>query len=143
MTDDRQDEVKTVLKNFLHAFENCDLPAMERLFAPDCVSFDQVVASSADQAVSDLTPYRRCPGMPTAMRRLALELPTRTPGPPYHSLEPQDLLIQTFGDAAVATFHIERGGILRRRTVVFAKRDEGWRIVHLHASSVASQKFDE
>ena len=123
MIDAQQLEVKPVLQSFLRAFENCDLPAMERLFAPDCVSFDQVVASSAGQAVSDLTPYRRCPGMPPAMRRLALELPTRNPGPPYHLLVPQDLLIQIFDDAAVATFHIERGGILRRRTVVFAKRD--------------------
>ena len=41
MTEDRQEEVKTVLKNFRYAFENCDLPAMERFFAPDCVSFDQ------------------------------------------------------------------------------------------------------
>jgi ketosteroid isomerase-like protein len=136
MIDARQLEVKNALQSFLRAFENCDLPAMDRLFAPDCVSFDQVVASSAGQAVSDLTPYRRCAGMPPAMRRTALELPTRNPGPPYHSLVPKDLLIQIFGDAAVVTFHIERDGVLRRRTIVFVKRDEGWRIVHLHASSV-------
>lgn len=129
-------EVETALREFLRAFENCDLPTMERLFAPDCVSFDQVVAGTSGEAVSDLTPYRRCAGMPPAMRRVALELPTKTPAPPYHSLVPQDLMIQVFGNAAVATFHIERDGILRRRTVVFAKRDEGWRIVHLHASSV-------
>jgi ketosteroid isomerase-like protein len=136
MIDARQLEVKNALQSFLRAFENCDLPAMDRLFAPDCVSFDQVVASSAGQGVSDLTSYRRCAGMPPAMRRIALELPTKNPGPPYHSLVPQDLLIQIFGDAAVVTFHIERDGVLRRRTVVFVKRDEGWRIVHLHASSV-------
>jgi hypothetical protein len=75
MIDAQQLEVKPVLQSFLRAFENCDLPAMERLFAPDCVSFDQVVASSAGQAVSDLTPYRRCPGMPPMMRRLALNFP--------------------------------------------------------------------
>ena len=136
MIDARRLEVKSALQSFLRAFENCDLPAMERLFAPDCVSFDQVVAGSGGQPVSDLTPYRRCTGMPPAMRRLALELPTRTPGPPYHSLVPRDLMIQVFGDAAVTTFHIERQGILRRRTVVFVKKDEGWKIVHLHASSV-------
>lgn len=64
MIDPRQVEVETALREFLHAFENCDIPAMDRLFAPDCVSFDQVVASSAGQAVSDLAPYRRCAGMP-------------------------------------------------------------------------------
>ena len=136
MIDTRQLEVETALREFLRAFENCDLPTMDRLFAPDCVSFDQIVATSATHPLSDLTPYRRCTGMPPAMRRTALELPTRTAGPPYHSLVPQDLMIQVFGDAAVATFHIERDGILRRRTLVFARRDGGWRIVHLHASSV-------
>ena len=50
-------------------------------------------------------------------------------------LVPQELLIQIFDDAAVVTFHIERDGVLRRRTIVFVKK-EGWRIVHLHAFSV-------
>ena len=136
MIDTRRLEVETGLREFLRAFENCDLPAMDRLFAPDSVSFDQVVATSAGHAVSDLAPYRRCAGMPAARRGVALELPTRTPGPPYHSLIPQDLMIQVFGDAAVATFHLERDGMLRRRTFVFAKREERWSIVHLHASTV-------
>ena len=124
------------LRDFLRALENCDLTDMEQFFAPDCVSFDQVVASSAGQAVSDFTPYRQCAGMPPMMRRLVLERPTKNPGPPYHSLVAQDLLIHMLGDAAVVTFHIDRDGVLRRRTIVFVKRDEGWRIVHLHASSV-------
>lgn len=38
-------------------------------------------------------------------------LPREIRGPPYHSLVAQDLLIQMLGDAAVATFHIEREGI--------------------------------
>ena len=128
--------VEAALREFLRAFENCDLPKMERFFAPDCVSFDQVIAGSVAHAVADLTSYRRCAGMPPSMRRIALDLPRTKPGPPYHSLVPQDVTIQVFGDAAVATFHIERDGILRRRTIVFAKRDEDWKIVHLHASSV-------
>jgi hypothetical protein len=81
----QQKEVKTTLRNFLRAFENCDLTAMERFFARDCVSFDQVVASSAGQAVSDFTPYRQCAGMPPMMRRLALELPHEKSGPTLSS----------------------------------------------------------
>lgn len=64
MIDARQLAVNNALQSFLRAFENCDLTAMDRLFAPDCVSFDQVVASSAGQAVSDISAYRRCAGMP-------------------------------------------------------------------------------
>ena len=136
MIETRRLEVETTLREFLRAFENCDLPAMDRLFAPDSVSFDQIVASSAGHAISDVTPYRRCTGMPPAMRRIALELPTRSPGPPYQSLVPQDLMIQVFGDAAVATFHLQSDAMLRRRTFVFVKREERWSIVHLHASSM-------
>lgn len=89
MIDVRGLEVEAALREFLRAFENCEIPAMDRLFAPDSVSFDQVVATSAGHTVSDLAPYQRCAGMPAAMRRIAVELPTKTPGPPYHSLVPQ------------------------------------------------------
>jgi hypothetical protein len=47
----------------------------------------------------------------------------------------QDLLVQMLGDNAVATFHIEREGIATTDSRVRVK-DDGWRIVHLHASSV-------
>ena len=143
MTDPRSLEAESVLREFLRAFEDCDLAAMQRFFAPDCVSFDQVIAGSTTQDVTDLRSYRRCNGMPPAMRRMAVDLPSRNSGPPYHSLEPKDLLVQTYGDAAVTTFHIETDGILRRRSIVLVKRDGNWRIVHLHASSVQARAGDK
>ncbi len=44
-------------------------------------------------------------------------------------------MIQMLGDAAGATFHIEREGIAATDSRV-REKDDGWRIVHLHASSV-------
>ena len=58
--DAQQEEVKTALQNFLRAFEKCDLPAMERFFAPDCVSFDQAgekgLSPNEEEAVRIMTP---------------------------------------------------------------------------------------
>jgi ketosteroid isomerase-like protein len=60
IVDAQQEEVKTARQNFLHAFENCDLPAMERFFAPDCVSFDQAgekgISPIEEEAVRIMTP---------------------------------------------------------------------------------------
>ena len=123
--------------NIMSMFGTGSTPGFyQNMGAYEEISYQVVAGSATSQDVSDLSPYRRLVGMPPAMRRMALDLPTRTSEPPYHSLIPQDLLVQVFGDAAVTTFHIERDGILRRRTIVFVNRDENWRIVHLHASSV-------
>jgi len=46
--------------------------------------------------------------------------------------------IQFFGDVAIATFHLDdRAGFLNRRTIVLNKTEQGWKIVHLHASEVS------
>ena len=57
--------------------------------------------------------------------------------PPYMHLDPQDLEIQMFDDIAIVTFHLDRGkNSIGRRTLVWHKNAEGWKIVHLHASNV-------
>jgi ketosteroid isomerase-like protein len=57
---------------------------------------------------------------------------------PYMDLQPKDMRIQTFGNVAIATFHLDdRAGFLNRRTIVLNKTDHGWKIVHLHASEVS------
>jgi hypothetical protein len=57
-------------------------------------------------------------------------------GPPYLNIQPKDLLIQRFGDAAVATFHLEHDpDTLARRTIVLCRTPDGWKIAHLHAST--------
>jgi ketosteroid isomerase-like protein len=56
-------------------------------------------------------------------------------GPPYLDLRPQDLRIQEIGDTALVSFHLALPGALRRRTIIFRKRVDGWKILHLHASN--------
>ncbi len=130
-------EVQEVLQAFLQAFENCDLPKMEDFFAEDAVMFPKVVMSSIDTDDIDPSRYRRCNGMSPDMKRRTEELPKQVSGPPYHSLVPEDLKIQLFSDVAVATFHLHFGqGLFGRRTIVLAKQNSSWKIVHIHPSSL-------
>jgi len=49
-------------------------------------------------------------------------------------LDLEDVKVQRFGDAAIATFHI-RDGDLSRRTLVLRRSHDDWLIQHLHASN--------
>jgi ketosteroid isomerase-like protein len=124
---------KAALQEFLTAFENCDLARMEAAFAPDATYFDRAPAGQK------VTPgeYRRGRGMPPGMRRLATELPKTRAGPPFLALRPHDLLIQAGADVAVCTFHLDDPDSLGRRTVVLQRRQGAWKIIHIHASTVA------
>lgn len=61
-----------------------------------------------------------------------------TSGPPYLQLEPLDESIRIYGDTAIVTFHLERPQGIGRRTIIFAKRHDRWKILHLHASTMGA-----
>jgi ketosteroid isomerase-like protein len=135
------DGPEKALRDFLHAFENCDLAAMESAFAPDATNFDRTLMSPEINDSIDLREYRRMPGMPPGMRKIAEELPRGKKRPPYQSLKPQDLLIQRSTDIAVCTFHLEHPHALGRRTVVLQRQSAAWKIIHIHASNVEDVKL--
>jgi ketosteroid isomerase-like protein len=55
-------------------------------------------------------------------------------------IQPRDLRLQIAGNIAIVTFHLDdRPGFLNRRTIVWQKQPSGWKIIHLHASEVATQ----
>ena len=129
------------LRDFLRAFEDCDLKAMELAFATDATSFDRIVMAPETRGPIDLRDYRRMRGMPPGMRKAAEELPRGKTSPPYQSLEPRDLLIQKSADVAVCTFHLEHPHALGRRTVILQRQSEGWKIIHIHASNVEDARL--
>jgi len=55
-------------------------------------------------------------------------------------IEPRDMLIQLFEKTAIVTFHLGGGDYLSRRTIVFIKENEEWKIIHLHASNLSKPK---
>jgi ketosteroid isomerase-like protein len=62
----------------------------------------------------------------------------RASGPPYTHIIPRNVRVQLLDGAAVATFEFDRdGGTIGRRTFVFRRAAEGWRIVHIHASNTS------
>lgn len=57
------------------------------------------------------------------------------PGPPYLSIRPLDVMVQTHGEIHVVTFHLDDGGSRSRRTMVLGREGGELKILHLHASS--------
>ncbi len=54
---------------------------------------------------------------------------------PFMNIAPRELRVEPLGaDSAVVTFHLGEGPWVNRRTLVWRRGPEGWRIVHLHAS---------
>jgi ketosteroid isomerase-like protein len=57
--------------------------------------------------------------------------------PPYMELRPEDMEVQLLNDVAIVTFHLNRGhNSIGRRTLVWRKSSQEWRIIHLHASNL-------
>jgi ketosteroid isomerase-like protein len=59
--------------------------------------------------------------------------------PPYTSLDPLDLRVEKLSeDVALVTFHLIDGSTVNRRTLVFKREPNGWKIVHIHASNITT-----
>lgn len=134
---DAEQEVRTTLLKFLAAFENGDIERMEEFFTEDALTFPRIIASNDGERKIDVSAYKRIAGMDPQMKQAVREWREQRPDPPYASLQPRDLDIKIFTDAALLTFHIERDNVLSRRTFVMAYRNGCWKIVHVHASNVA------
>jgi ketosteroid isomerase-like protein len=132
---DPAEEVEAVLTDFLRVFENGEIDAMEAAFA-DATVFPRAIMGGESAGRIQVAAFRRARGIDPQMREVVALWRASRSDPPYVRLEPRDLAIELFGDAALATFHLENGPSLSRRTFVLAQRDGVWRIVHLHASNV-------
>ena len=59
--------------------------------------------------------------------------------PPYMSLHPLDLRVEKLSeDAVLITFHLVDSSTVSRRTLVFKREPDGWKIVHIHASNITA-----
>lgn len=56
-------------------------------------------------------------------------------------IDPKEVRIQIYENTAIITFHLGDGvSSLSRRTLVMVKKENSWKIVHLHASRVNEDK---
>jgi ketosteroid isomerase-like protein len=113
--------VEQALAAFLDAFNHLDRERVEACFADDATVFD---AYGGKRRVGFW--HERFDAWRASR-----------PGPPYRHLQPRDLLVQSLGAVAVATFHLDHHpDTLGRRTLVLTRTQDGWKIAHLHASNM-------
>ena len=124
-----EDEIQAFVSQFLSAFENLDMPAFSACFSDEATVFFpspeppfRVIGRSAVQ--------RQFEHVFAGIRKSAAS------GPPYHRLDPHDVLIQALDlKTAIVSFHLINAERTARRTLVLVKSQGNWRILHLHASN--------
>lgn len=53
------------------------------------------------------------------------------------TISPQNMMVQLYGNTAIMSFHLgDPQRDLSRRTIVWVKQQNKWKIVHLHASRI-------
>jgi ketosteroid isomerase-like protein len=123
-------EVEQVMKSFLIPFSNQDVAGFIDYFADDAVVFFPNAGFAA----------MRVEGKADIARTFENVFKPGRPAPPGGRpvIQPQDLKVQSFGDSAIVTFHLGSDTARGRRTFVLRRIDSNWRIVHLHASTIAT-----
>jgi ketosteroid isomerase-like protein len=125
-----EDEVRKTLAEFIQAFDNLDWDRFRAAFSDDAtVFYPREFPHRSDGRQEFERTFQK------VFERIRAG---RTQGP-YMDIQPRDLRLQIAGDVAIATFHLDdRPGFLNRRTIVLQRKGEGWKIIHLHASEVAT-----
>jgi ketosteroid isomerase-like protein len=125
-----QSEVRDALANFLRAFGNLDWDAFRLTFSDDAtVFYPRGFPERADGRVEFEKTFKVVFDQIRGGKTCA----------PYIAIQPKGLRVQSFGNVAIATFHLDdRAGFVNRRTIVLNKTKAGWKIVHLHASEVST-----
>jgi ketosteroid isomerase-like protein len=123
-------EVRKTLSDFIQAFDNLDWDHFRAAFADGATVFYPREFPHRATGREEFERFFR-----KVFDRIRGD---RTQGP-FMDIQPRDLNLQIMGTVAIATFHLDdRSGFLNRRTIVLEKQPAGWKIIHLHASEVAT-----
>ena len=123
-----RNELLDVANAFLTAFDHLDWEIFTDFIAPDATIF-----------MPWPTFPKRLEGkaeIEAAFRPFFESLPQERQGPPYLHLSPMDLEANRVGDVGFVTFHLDEVDHFGRRTAVFKKQNNQWRLIHLHASNM-------
>jgi hypothetical protein len=123
--------VEQALSTFLTAFDNLDWPAFRAcfndrptMFHPSAPNIRRVDTREEFDAAWHLVFER-------------IRKNSGRTSSPYVKLSPVDLRIDPVAEnVSLVTFHLIDGGTLSRRTLVFRRYEDGWKIVHIHASNL-------
>jgi ketosteroid isomerase-like protein len=124
-----ESEVRETMARFVTAFDTLDWEQFTGFFADDATMFQprRFARRAEDKS-----------GLESQFCQVFETIRGSQTKPPYMDIQPRDLRIQMLSsDIAVATFHLDdRPNVLNRRTIVWQKKQKGWKIVHIHASEV-------
>ncbi len=124
--------IEQAISTFLSAFNNLDWRAFRACFSDTATVFQPAA------------PYARRVESPGQFEQAWLTVFDRIrkssgrASAPYMDLRPADVRIEQLSeDVGLVTFHLIANTGVNRRTLVFKRYPEGWKIVHLHASTIA------
>jgi hypothetical protein len=123
--------VEQTLSTFLTAFDNLDWLAFRACFNDRPTMFHP----SAPKIRRVDTPEEFDAAWKLVFERIRKD--SGRTAPPYMKLSPTDLRIEPLAEnVSLVTFHLTDGQTLSRRTLIFRRYDDGWKIVHIHASNL-------
>jgi hypothetical protein len=126
--------IREAAERLLHALANLDWEPFRASWAQEPTVF---------------FPFGDTPGRVTGRaaveehwRRFFTEARAQGVGPPYLDLKPRDFRAERYGEVGVVTFTLElsMGGRrlpLQRRTLLFVREHDAWRLAHMHASGAS------
>jgi hypothetical protein len=133
-----ESEVRQLMVNFVTAFENLDWPAFRQCWVENPVVFFPALdmrpgGMRTDNASEFNSAWQRV--FDEARQNMTKSGVRKAP---FFQINPEDLRIDfPAPTVAVVTFHLHGGTGIGRRMFVVVKTAAGWKISHLHASSMA------
>jgi ketosteroid isomerase-like protein len=120
-------DVARFLDSFVESFENLEWDRFRDHFSEEATVF--FPAPYAGERASGRAAVEE--GFRGVFERWRKE----RPGPPYLEIDPVDVMVQSFEEIYVVTFHLDGGPSRSRRTFVLGKERGELKILHLHAST--------
>jgi hypothetical protein len=126
--------IQAAAERFLRALDNLDWEPFRASWTSEPTVFFPF-ADTPDRVTGQVAVEAR-------WRRFFEEARARGPGPPYLNLKPLDIQTELYGDVGLITFTLELtvGGRqlpLQRRTLIFVREHDAWKLAHMHASAAS------
>ena len=123
-------ELRHFLETFIRSFDNLDWETFRQSFSDDATVF---YPRAIPERANGRAEFEK------NFKVVFAQIRNGKAAPPYMDIRPRSMTTALFGNIAIVTFHLDdRVGVVNRRTIVLVRTAAGWKIVHLHASEVAT-----
>jgi hypothetical protein len=131
----QEDDVRQLMASFVTALQNLDWEAFRHCWVDNPVLYGPADSKRIDDSATFDAMWQM------QFQQLRQSVAARgITSAPYVKVEPQGMRIDfPSPTVAVITFHLSDNNRLRRRMLVAAKTEMGWKITHLNNSDVVSR----